>query len=194
MVSSHTVERLQMRIFWREAGAISRIALVCAFISTLVNLTTFLGWGSHGPLAASFIMHLVAMALFFLVFIKTGYHHVLYSKRGLSGDALPGFGAVRPLVVPSMLAFGYLLFNFISSLVSYGEGYPELTGDQYFWVRHGIAEHPMALSEVIKHQVLELRMFSSAWIFFLLMTAGWDDIVSKRIAALKCQQRGGPTN
>lgn len=180
-----------MRIFWNEAGTISRIALACAFISALVNVATLFGAGSHGPLAASFVMHLVTMALFFVAFIRTGYHHTLYAKRGLSGPPLPGFGTVKPLVVPIALALGYLLFNF-SSLGSYGEGYPELTGDQYFWVRHGVAERPMALAEVVKHQALELRMFSSAWIFFLLMTAGWDDVVLKRIAALKNHQRGLP--
>jgi len=173
-----------MRTFWNKAGFISRIALVCAGISALVNAATFLGVGAHGPMAAFFLMHLVAMALFFVALIRTGYHHSLYFKRGTGVGPLPGFETVEPLFLPVVFALGYLLLNF-SSASSYGEGYPELTGDQYSWVRGGVVMRSMELAEVTKHEALELRLFSSAWIFFLLVVAGWDDIVRKRIATLK---------
>ena len=122
----------------------TRTALVCALIAAALNVASFVGPTSLVPSSLLVIMHAAVLLLFVTFFVRAGYERMRSAWRRdpeKTDDPLP-----RPLVWLAVAALVYFLGVLIGTAVVYGEG-------------------------VTTPDAVSLRIFSAAWLFFLLLIA-----------------------
>lgn len=146
--------------FWKEAGGVARTALACAGLSILINISTYFGVGLDGPMSAALILHVITIGLGFIAQIRMFAHHSLYSTRAIEPETLLVSDKQKHL--PGIMTAKPLIIPAILALA-----YLLITAR----TDGSSAGDP-------------LRMFSSAWIFFLIVIAAEDEVIRKRIEAL----------
>lgn len=91
----------------------------------------------------------------------------------------------RSLEVLTCAAFAVWLLLLFVSFATYGEGGPELRGEQYVWVPDGTDVRTLTVAEHGAFQAGVLRVFAATWLAFSLMTAWAGHVVDTRIRRLR---------
>ena len=162
-------DRMTIREFWDATFGMPRVALVCAAVASVLNLASYAGLNMSGVGGGFALIHVVVMALGFVLIARLIQHHFLAVRAaGVQPDTTP---LPRRLIWGTVAAGGYLLMLFVTLLAIYGEGYPELRGGREVWIGPGSPPRSLAPGSIAAFEARGLRLFSAAWIFFALLIA-----------------------
>jgi len=133
------------------------------------------------------VVHLVIMALGFLLFARIALHHRLsWRASGWRPETTP---LPRWLMWGTVASFAYTLALFLGLLAVYGEGSAEVRDGREVWVAADSVVRALPPGSVATFDARTLRAFSAAWLFFGLLIALTGHRVEERIREYQAAAR-----
>ena len=169
--------------YWRANTWLTRAAMILALLSVLALVGTTMGLTATGPFTGIFALHLTAMLLMGILFVRIGQHHRLrhkYPRVPLDAVWVPSW--LKLLTVIALLAF---VITFFRSFYTYGEGGPVQRGSLYVWAHEGSPDRAMSAEEVRAFDANLLQVFALGWLFFALVVAWAGHVVMSRVRQLR---------
>ena len=151
-----------------RADWLVRASLATAAATAAIHGATFVGLTSLGVGGLLYVFHVIVMALFGAVFVRI-YRHSFTSARRTQAEDTP---RTPPswLVAVSIVATIYGVALVLSIGTQLGEGYPRAVPGGWAWMNGDAVIRAMTEADYRHFFALELRTFSSWWLFFSLIT------------------------
>ena len=172
-----------MQEFWHRTFLLPRIALACAGVTVVLNLASYVGLQMRGLGVSFALIHVVLMALAFVLMVRAVYHRWLALQN--SGNNPTRVPIPPVLIWATVLSFIYFLLLFFGMFAHYGEGGAEVRGAQEVWVVRDRVTGILAPGSVAHFEARSLRVFSAAWLFLGLLIAVVGHRIEDRIRAYR---------